>query len=357
MPHFDRIYHPPGTPPGTYDVAHVRGAAQPTVTVVDYSTHQLEVGHGLPAIETAMLPGPSVRWINIAGTPSLDVLTQLESRYDIDALVLEDMVNVGQRPKFNEYENGLFVSLVIAEDSETLRFRQLSIFLQENRVISVTDANPELFEPLLARLRGGSTLLRSGDARFLLYGLLDLSVDLMFPVAETRGEHLGTVEAQVLSDPGRQVLPEIHELRSQLMFLRKNAWATREVAGQLIRHDEGAPPGETSIRPYLEDCHDHLVGLIDLIENQREIAAGLVEIHLSMTSNRMNETIRVLTIMATLFIPATFIVGVYGMNFDRTAGPWSMPELGWPFGYVLVLVVIGMTMAGMLVYFRLKRWL
>lgn len=355
--YFDRRYHPPGTPPGTYDAAHVRAAQAGTVRVIDYNRDELVVREGRSALDSDTLSDSSVRWINVTGMPSVELLADLERRFDIDPLVLEDMVSVGQRPKFNEYDNGLFISLNVPEDVNAQRFIQFSLFMRPDCLISVIDSHVELLDPLVARLKSGASLLRHGDASVLLYAVLDLAVDLLFPTTEVTGELLEDLEAEILTKPGAEVISRTHDLRSRLLMLRKNVWATREVTGHLIRHVEGRSEPERAIRPYLEDCYDHLVGLVDVIETQREIASSLVEIHLSVSSNRMNETMRLLTIIATLFIPPTLVSGIYGMNFDRTAGPLSMPELGWPLGYIGSLGAMALMMIIMLVYFRFRRWI
>jgi magnesium transporter len=348
-----RRYHKPGTAPGTYDIAETREAPPGHVEVIDYSDDDYEKSDGLRALERRQtLPN---RWVQIDGQPSLDVLETTRKRYGIDPLALEDIVNQGQRPKFNEYTNGIFLTLALPSRNGEGTYRQLSLYVMDGVLISFTELEDGIFAPLEERLRRPGGRLRRRDVYFLMHAIIDLVIDLLFPVIDQTAQRLEELEEAIITRPTEERLVETHAFRSRLLVMRKVAWATREVVNELRRHIDEISTGE--LRPYLEDAYDHIVSAIDLIETQRDIATNLVEVYMSVVSNRMNDVIKVLTIIATLFIPPTFLVGLYGMNFDRSAGPLSMPELGWPLGYLGVLVVIAASMIGMLIYFRRRGWL
>lgn len=347
-----RRYHKPGTAPGTYDIAETRAAAPGTITVIDYSADDFERASGLAAMNaTTRLPN---RWVQVAGPPALDVLEAARTRFRIDPLALEDIVNQGQRPKFNDYSEGIFLTLAIPTGNVDAPFRQLSVYAQDTVLLTFLEAGTELFAPLEERLRRVGGRLRRGNVYLLMHAVIDLAIDLLFPVIDDTADRLEALESAIINRPSEQLLLETHALRSRLLVIRKMAWATREVVNELRRHlDEEASGG---LRPYLEDAHDHIVSAIDLVETQRDIATNLIEVYMSVMSNRMNDVIKVLTIIATLFIPPTFVVGLYGMNFNPHAGPFSMPELNWPFGYLGVVGIIIASMVAMLAYFRHRGW-
>lgn len=302
------------------------------------------------------LPEPEgVRWIRISGRPSLAVLEDLKRFFDVDPLALEDIVTAGQRPKLNEFASAWFLTLSVPGSEIGDSYRQLSLYLTGSTLISHIVEDAGLYAPVDVRLEDGRSRLRISGVHYLLYTLLDLVVDHLFPVLDTVGDRIEELEGEVLTDPSQELLREVHALRSDLLVLRKVIWATRELISDLLRHVQTEEAD--SVRTHLRDAYDHAVSAIDLVETYRDMATNLVEVHLSVMSNRMNEVMRVLTIIATVFIPPTFVVGVYGMNFDPSTGPWSMPELEWPYGYLIVMGIMGLMMGAMLLYFRLKRWL
>ncbi|MEQ8859891.1 MAG: magnesium/cobalt transporter CorA [Pseudomonadales bacterium] len=353
MTYLRRRYHAPGTSPGTYDVAHTREAESSSVAAVDYSANTLA-----QVEDPRQLGQPvdgSVRWVRITGHPSLDVLESLRSAFDIDPLVLEDIVNSGQRPKVDFFDDALFVTLAVPGASAEHPFQQLSIYVTGNTLISHVAGEQGLFAPLMKRLQQPQSHLRRADVYFLLYAIIDLAIDHLFPLLDDLGNRLEALEDEILTDPTQALLGEVHQLRNTMLVLRKVTWATRELLSELLRALDSDQA--ELVRRYLQDSYDHIVSAVDLVETFRDMATSLIEVHLSVISNRMNDIMKVLTIIATIFIPPTFLVGVYGMNFDRTAGPWSMPELSWPFGYLIVMGIIALMMTTMLIYFRHKRWL
>jgi magnesium transporter len=348
-----RRYHKPGTPPGTYDVAQTRSAHPASLAILDYDASAARHGEGLQALDQE--PALSNRWIRVTGAPSLDVLTSLEQRFNIDPLVLEDVVNSGQRPKFNDFDPALFLILSVPRIPQQGGFEQLSIYVAQGVLITFMENEGDLFKPIEDRLLRSDSALRRSSVYYLLYALLDLSIDLLFPLLDRTAQRLEDLESSIIQRPSDSSLMDTHRFRNQLLIMRKIAWATREVVSELLRHTDATE--NVAIRPYLQDAYDHIVGVIDLVETQRDISTNLVEVYLSVISNRMNEVIKLLTVISTLFIPATFIASIYGMNFSRSAGPLNMPELDWPLGYLSVLGLIGLSMLGMLLYFRKKRWL
>jgi len=348
-----RRYHKPGTPPGTYDVAQTRSARPASLAILDYDASTVRHGEGLQALDRE--PALSNRWIRVSGAPSLDVLTSLERRFNIDPLVLEDVVNSGQRPKFNDFDPALFLTLSVPCIPQQGGFEQLSIYVAPGILITFMENEGDVFKPIEDRLRRSDSALRRSSVHYLLYALLDLSIDLLFPLLDRTAQRLEDLETSIIQHPSDASLMDTHRFRNQLLIMRKIAWATREVVSELLRHTDATE--NVAIRPYLQDAYDHIVGVIDLVETQRDISTNLVEVYLSVISNRMNEVIKLLTVISTLFIPATFIASIYGMNFSRSAGPLNMPELDWPLGYLSVLGLIGLSMLGMLLYFRKKRWL
>ena len=344
----------PGTAPGTYDREYVRAAPPPRVVVVDY---------GEDTLATVEDPRPrrggpeTKRWIHVAGHPSLDLLEHLRAEFDLDALALEDVVSLHQRPKFNAYESWRFISLSVPRSKEHGAFDELSVFVGDRTAITFFAGEDAALEPIRKRLERPRTIMRRSPVCYLAYALIDLTIDLLFPCLEHIGETLEQLEEEVLENPRKRSLKQVHDVRNRLLFSRRIVWATREVVADFMRQLSGAEETEVKLTPYLQDCYDHAIGAVDLIETYRDMATSLVEVYLSVVSNRLNDTIRVLTVIATLFIPPTFIVGVYGMNFDRNAGPWSMPELGWPYGYVGVMLFMAVMMVGMFVWFRRNHWI
>jgi len=342
----------PGAAPGTYDIAETRETPPGHIETIEYSADEYQKLDGLRALEHRQVT-PN-RWVQIDGPPSLDVLETVRKRFGIDPLALEDIVNQGQRPKFNEYENGFFLALALPPKTNDGPYRQLSMYATDDALLTFMEQEDGIFDPLEDRLSRTGGRLRKRDVYFLMHAVIDLAVDLLFPLIDQTAQYLEDLETAIMDEPSEKLLLETHAFRSRLLVMRKIAWATREVVNEVRRHSEEISNGE--LRPYLEDVYDHIVSAIDLIETQRDIATNLIDVYLSVVSNRMNDVMKVLTIIATLFIPPTFLVGVYGMNFHPDAGPLSMPELDWPFGYVGVWAIIIVSMLAMLAYFRRRGW-
>jgi magnesium transporter len=351
-------YHPPGTPPGTLIRRRERRKpAPPRILLVDYDAAQLnQVEDPTPAqYAQARERLSTVTWVHVAGHPDVEHLQQLGTALGLHALALEDVLNTGQRPKTERFDGQLFViaSLPVTEGN-AVRTEQVSLFLADRLVVSFHEGAGEIFEPVRQRLRDGVGWLRDRKADALLYALIDLVIDHGFPVLEQLGEQIDALETEILRAADRQSLRTLHRMKRALLTLRRMLWPQREVLNGLLAEHQGLVGEGTKV--YLRDCYDHTMQIMDLIETYRDMTASLLDIYLSSVSVRLNETMRVLTVIATIFIPPTFLASVYGMNFDRNAGPWNMPELAWAYGYPALWVAMLLTMLGMLAYFKRKKW-
>ena len=355
MSYLGKSYHPPGTAPGTLDDRQ-RGEIE--IRLVDYDATDY-VERTLEHAEDCRpyLDRVSRTWIQVNGRPDADTVRSLGRLFDLHELALEDVLNTGQRPKMDIYEDQLFIVLAMPrhEDGNVVH-EQVSIFAGPDYLICFSTTAQDPFEPLRKRMRPPSnSRLRSQGIDYLLYGIVDFVIDAAFPVLEEFGVEIEELEELLLASPGRDALARIHHVRRELLLLRRMLWPQRELVSRLQRDEIELVTDGTL--PFLRDCYDHCVQIIDLLESFREMSASLLEVYLSSISNRTNEVMRVLTIISTVFIPLTFIVGVYGMNFDTTRSPWGMPELGWYYGYPLVWGVMIVITAGLMGFFRRKRWL
>ena len=355
MSYLGKSYHPPGTAPGTLD-DRKRGAIE--IRLVDYdAADYVELELERPEDCRPYLDRVSRTWIQVNGRPDADTLRSLGRLFDLHELALEDVLNTGQRPKLDIFGDQLFVVLAMpVHRNGSVVSEQVSIFAGPDYLVcfSTTDTDP--FEPLRKRMRPPSTSrLRSQGIDYLLYGIVDFVIDAAFPVLEEFGVEIEQLEEVLLAAPGRDAIARIHHIRRELLLLRRMLWPQRELVSRLQR-DEIELISDSTM-PFLRDCYDHCVQIIDLLESFREMSASLLEVYLSSISNRTNEVMRVLTIISTIFIPLTFIVGVYGMNFDTERSPWGMPELGWYYGYPLVWGVMILIALTLMWFFRRKHWL
>ncbi len=349
-------YHPPGTPPGTLTRRERRKPTATRIALVSYDESRLEEFDDATPAQCARYRGlPSTTWIHVSGHPEVEQLRELGQLLGLHPLALEDVFNTGQRPKTEWFDDQLFVivSLPVAKE-RSVRTEQFSVFLADNLVVSFHESAVEVIEPVRQRLREHGSWLRGRKADALLYALLDLVIDHGFPVLEQLGEQIEILEAEILRSSGPHSLNTLHRLKRNLLTLRRMLWPQREVLNRLMAEGRTLVSAPTKI--YLRDCYDHTIQIMDLIETYRDMAASLLDVYLSSVSNRLNETMRVLTVIATIFIPPTFFASVYGMNFDRGASAWNMPELGWAYGYPALWAVMLATMVGLLVYFKRKRW-
>ncbi len=356
MPLFNKRYHPAGTAPGTLMKEQPDDAAPLRIQLVDYDANSITVLDDIEAERCgAYLQSPTVTWVHIAGHPTIAALRHLGDAFGLHSLALEDVVNSGQRPKAEPFPDHLFIVMSLPSIvDDRVEIHQVSLFAGNDFLISFCEAETMPFRSIVERLQVTGSRIRSLGADYLLYNLLDLVIDRAFPLLESFGLRLEKLEEDILEFASRDTLEEIHRVRRELILLRRTIWPQREVINVLLRDESAFVGRDTHL--YLRDCYDHTVQVIDLLETYRDMVASMLEIYLSMVSNRMNEVMRVLTVIATIFIPLTFIVGVYGMNFDPTAGPLSMPELDQPLGYLFVWIVMLLVAGGMVAYFRSRDW-
>ncbi len=359
MAYFTKRYHPPGTSPGTLSQPEKLLPIPLQILLTDYTDSEY-VERVLDAPEECRtyLERDTVTWIHVQGDAEPDIMRQLGKLFGLHQLALEDVINTGQRPKVDDYSEQLFIVIahpVIDINDANVKTTQLSLFVGHNFVISFHPGKHDPFNPVRQRLRDHAGRIRSRGADYLLYALIDMVIDEGFPVLELLGDEIEQLEEEMLGTPTRSSMHRLHHLKRSLILLRRMLWPQREVLNRLVHDDTGIISDQNQV--YYRDCYDHTIQIMDLLETYRDMVTGLLDIYLSSVSYRLNEIMRVLTVIATIFIPLTFIVGVYGMNFADTDSPWAMPELHWYYGYPLVWLVMVAVVAVMLFYFRRRKWL
>jgi magnesium transporter len=353
----------PGTAPGIHPdqvgkLSAGRPAAPVKVTVIDYSAEQVEM-HGVldfGAFLSSHRPAwTTVRWINIDGLTDLKAIEALAKKYELHPLAVEDLLNTNTRPKADAYGGDpevaarlFIITRMIELKGERLDSEQISVFLGHKTVLTFQETPGDIWDPIRARINAKGSRLRIGDASFLVYTLLDAIVDHIFPVLEHYGDRLEDLEAVVITGRRPDILLEIHRLKRELLLLRRALWPMRDVVHQLQgeRHE---CLSETT-RTYMTDLYDHVVQAMDILETYREVVAGLAETHLSTVNNRLNEIMKVLTVISVVFIPLNFMAGMFGMNFEHF--PWKWPHAFPAFAVsclALVFVMLG--------WFRRHDWI
>ncbi len=353
---FSSSRHAPGTAPATL-VARA-GAEPPVVTLIEYDAEGIEERQ-VGSIEEVFVcrDNGKVSWINIDGLGDVELLRKLGAHFRLHPLALEDVLNTSHRPKMEEHADHCFLITRMASvsDEGEVTFEQVSMFLGHTFLITIQHLPGDVFEQVRQRLRAGRGFARTRGHDYLAYALLDALVDHFFPVLEKIGEDVEELEDLLLESPSPECVARLHEIKRSLLQLRRAAWPEREVIAALNRDESGLIAAETKV--FLRDCYDHTVSIMDVIESYRDVTAGMMDLYLSSVSNRTNEVMRVLTVIASIFIPLTFMAGVYGMNFDPDASPWSMPELRARYGYPITLAAMLLVGLGMLFLFRKKRWI
>lgn len=341
-----------GMPPGSLVHIGPPRPQPPRLHVMAYTAAGLEEQRP-EALEA--LPGPGegagTTWIDVDGVHALTLIERLGSRFGIHPLTQEDIANTGQRPKLEEFETYLYLVLKMLtydEASGQIRAEQVSLVLGKNFLISFQETRGDVFDGVRERLRKSAGRLRAAGPDLLAHALMDAVVDHYFIVLETLGEQIERLEGELTGDPRGDLVPRIHRLKREMIFLRRQVWPLRELLAHLSRSESGLV-GEAA-RVFFADVHDHAVQAMDTVESFRDLLTGMMDLHFSLTSHRLNEVMKVLTVIATLFIPLTFIAGVYGMNFR------VMPELEWAWGYPAVWALMLSVAGGLLLFFRLKKW-
>lgn len=296
-----------------------------------------------------------VTWVNVDGLGNANTLTKLGRIFDLHPLALEDVVNVAQRAKVEQYGPLLFTVTRMVTLGEQVGSEQLSIFLGKDFLLTFQERSGDCLDPVRERIRKGMGRIRKASADYLAYAILDAVIDRYFPLLEEYGERLEVLEDQVIAQPDAQMIASIHTAKRELLVLRKAVWPQREAINALLREEQELITDPT--RVYLRDCYDHVIQIIDVLETYREICSGLLDAYQSSVSNRMNEVMKVLTIIATIFIPLGFLAGIWGMNFSTDKSPFNMPELNWRWGYPCALGLMASIAILMLVFFWRKGWL
>ncbi|MBW4453916.1 MAG: magnesium/cobalt transporter CorA [Nostoc indistinguendum CM1-VF10] len=357
-PYEDEFYHQPGTVPGTIFID--ADAPPPIIFLIDYNqTDFIREQIATPEECVPYLDRESISWVDVQGLGSQDILQRLGNVFKLHPLVLEDVVNVPERPKTEDYEDQLlFISRMVVPKERTCGFynEQVSLILGKNYLLTVQE-EPEhdCFEGVRSRIEKNKGIIRKQGADYLAYAVLDAIIDGFFPVLELYGERIEELEQEVIVKPTPQTLQNIYQIRRELLQLRRAIWPQRDAINSLIR-DGSELIGEEVII-YLRDCYDHTVQVMDMVETYRELASGLMDVYLSAVSNKMNEIMKVLTVISSIFIPLTFVAGIYGMNFNTEKSPYNMPELNWYWGYPLCLAVMGAIALGLLLFFWRRGWL
>lgn len=341
-----------GLPAGSLVHVGEKKTERATITVISYGPKgwQETDFEGLHNRMSSLDDG-TVTWINVNGIHDKSVVESLGQSFSLHPLLLEDVMNADQRPKLEEYDGYLFIVLRMLSQgrtSGTIEDEQLAIIFGHNFLISFQEGEPDELERVREIIRSGKGRLPKLGPDYLAYSLMDMVVDNYFAIMERIGEEIESLENEVMKNPKPETLRSIHRLKREIIFVRRCVWPLREVIADLQRRGTTFVSDSTSI--YLRDLYDHIIHVIDTIETFRDIIAGMIDMYLSAVSNRMNEIMKVLTVIATIFIPLTWIVGIYGMNFDY------MPELRAKFGYPVVMVFMIAIGVAMIFYFRRKKW-
>lgn len=301
---------------------------------------------------------PTVTWININGIHDVDIIREFGEHFELHDLVLEDIANAGQRPKIESTDKHTFLILKMLYNRPSdgqLHSEQVSIIFGKNFVISFQEQEGDVFEPVRERIRKTVPRVRFLGTDYLAYALIDAIVDNYFLVLEDIGDRIEPLEDKLILDPRPSDLEQIYDLKRKILDMRKRVWPLREVVSGFERLEASVLHDFT--RPYVRDLYEHVVQVIDTVETARDMVTGLLDIYLSSISNKMNEVMKVLTIIATIFIPLSFLAGIYGMNFNSETSPFNMPELSWRFGYPFFWLLALLIGGGLFIFFRRKRWL
>ena len=341
-----------GLPPGSIVYLGDQKVEKVKITLTEYDENEYETYEIKSADEIEPFTDtPRVTWVNVCGLHETDFLKEIGERFKIHPLVLEDILNTDTRPKIEITDDYLFTVMklfIYNAEQEIFEPEQVSFILGRNFIFSFVEKGDEIFNPVRDRIAGQLGKIRKRASDYLLYALMDIVVDYYFLVLEKIEERIESLDDEAINEPEKTLAEKIYNLKNLLLLLRRSVTPMREIVNQLIKNEGDLL--EESIEPYLRDLYDHVIHISETLEVQREITTGLMETYLSMMSNKMNEVMKVLTVIATIFIPLTFIVGIYGMNFKY------MPELDVPWAYYAVWGVMTSVVIGMVIYFRRKKW-
>ncbi len=341
-----------GAPPGTVSLKSGEKSRPARINIIQYDKDKYSSTEIKDAAQCRRYREASgVTWINIDGISDIPTITEVCRIFEIHPLVLEDIININQRPKMDEYEGYIYLTTKMLYEEEKTRnilIEQLSFILMGDTVISFQEREGDIFSPIRERIEQDIGFIRKRGGDYLLYALLDAVVDNYFVIIENIEDNMQALENSVLKEPRNSDLRRLQHLKNDLVFLRRYMWPTRDIVGRMAHGDVSLIKGETHV--FMRDVYDHTMQVIETIETFQEIATGMLDIYLSSLNNRMNAIMKFLTIIATIFIPLTFITGIYGMNFHY------MPELGWRWGYPVALSLMLIIAVVMIVYFKKKKW-
>jgi magnesium transporter len=354
-------YPIPGEPPGALKPREEAARHPPVISLIEYDREHLE--ERTIANKEELLPlldNQRITWINIDGLGDVDVLRTLGTQFSLHPLALEDVLATGQRPKMEQYDDYLFIiaQMLYLNPKKQMCGEQVSMFLGKNFLITIQEEGDfDVFEPVRARIRAANGSIRKRGADYLAYALLDSIVDHYYPVLESVGASIDRIEDK-LSALVESPVNELHRYKRTLSQIRRFIWPVRDLVNSLMHEETGLVTKGTKV--YLRDCYDHTVQLMDLVESYRDVLSGLMELYLSSVGIRTNQIMKVLTVISSIFIPLTFIVGVYGMNFAREVDgkklPWNMWELYQPYGYISVMLFMLGVACFQIYYFKKRRW-
>ncbi|MBW6470530.1 MAG: magnesium/cobalt transporter CorA [Methanosarcinaceae archaeon] len=342
-----------GLPPGSLVHVGAERTESVTISIIDYDENQLHEEVVATVEECfSFKEQPTVTWININGIHNIEIIDKIGKHFELHPLILEDIMNTGQRPKLEDFGHYLYIvlkMLQIEEDEDEIKAEQVSLIIGDNFVISFQEVEGDVFNYVRERIRNSKGRIRKMKSDYLAYALMDAIVDGYFIILEKLGDRIELMEDDLLENPTTDTLQDIHSLKREMIFLRKSIWPLREVISRLERGESPLIHEATIL--YMKDIYDHTIQIIDSIESFRDMLSGMLDIYLSTISNKMNEVMKVLTIISTIFIPITFIAGIYGMNFEY------MPELGWRWSYPMLWIVIISVASTMILFFKRRGWL
>jgi len=341
-----------GLPPGTVVYSGEQHSEKVKITMIQYNEQECTEKDFFDVNECMMhVRKDMVTWLNVDGIHNVEIIEKMGKLFNIHPLTLEDIANIDQRPKFEDFDHYVVSLMKMLSYNTELQSEQLAIvLLEDNLVISFQEVDGgDAFDMIRNRIRQGKGRVRKCAADYLAYCLIDAVVDCYFTILEKIGDKIEVLEEELIDNPDRSTLTKIHHLKREMIFLRKAVWPLRELINNIERSETKLITRSSAI--YLRDVHDHTIRVIDTVETYRDLLSGMMDIYLSSVSNKMNEVMKVLTIITTIFVPVTFIAGVYGMNFEH------MPELKSPYGYGIVWAVMIITIISLLIYFKRRKWL
>lgn len=344
-------FHNIGAPPGTLFYNGEQTDERIRITLIEFNETEFFEQEFYDLSDCQLYVKPNlVKWINIEGVHNTALIENIGKIYNLHPLTLEDIVHIDQRPKFEDYDDYVLTIMRMITYETEVHSEQLSLILLPHTVISFQEpTGGDAFDIIRNRLRQAKGRVRKLNADYLFYALMDAVVDWYFSTIEKIGDKLELIEEEIMNDPKKESLQQLYELKREVIYLRKQVWPLRDLLNNMIRCENPLITDNTHV--FLRDLQDHTTRIIDTVETYRDLLSGIMDVHISTNANKMNEIMKVLTVMSSIFIPVTFIAGVYGMNFE------NMPELKSPYGYAITWGVMLAVIFGLLVYFRRKKWI